>query len=302
MVFSENVWLDEAFSASVIRCGFKEMASRTFADTLPPFYNFSAWLFTRIFGYSTVSLKIFSVIPMLLLMLVSAFFLTKASSVRTSCIYMVLVTGMPHFLEHGVEIRMYSWAVFFASAAAVFALCVTKRIRYAGFGLMACTVFGSYTHQYALIAEAFIWLMLLVIFCRTGEIRAWFRMAAVCVILYVPCAILTLYQMKAATAYFSASPATLGSLMASIRYPYVTNVTVLSALLMSAVLLLFLYACVRKEITAAYYMLVYVLATGISFGIMWSTGSTFFTSRYLMPSIGVLWLGVSMVMDRVFTE
>ena len=64
---------------------------------------------------------------------------------------MALITGMPHFLEHGVEIRMYSWAVFFASSAAIFALCVTRKIRYAGIGLTACTVLGAYTHQYALI-------------------------------------------------------------------------------------------------------------------------------------------------------
>ena len=42
-----------------------------------------------------------------------------------------------------------------ASSAAIFALCVTRKIRYAGIGLTACTVLGAYTHQYALIAEAY---------------------------------------------------------------------------------------------------------------------------------------------------
>ena len=212
LVFNDNIWLDEAFSASIIRCGYKEMLSRTFADTLPPFYNLSAWLFTHIFGFSTIGLKIFSVLPVFLLMLVSAHFLTRVSSVRASCIYMALITGMPHFLEHGVEIRMYSWAVFFASSAAIFALCVTRKIRYAGIGLTACTVLGAYTHQYALIAEVFIWLMLLIVMYRNKEISAWLKMSAVCIILYIPCAVLTLHQMKAASSYFSAAPATLGSL------------------------------------------------------------------------------------------
>ena len=302
LVFNDNIWLDEAFSASIIRCGYKEMLSRTFADTLPPFYNLSAWLFTHIFGFSTIGLKIFSVLPVFLLMLVSARFLTRVSSVRASCIYMALVTGMPHFLEHGVEIRMYSWAVFFASSAAIFALCVTRKIRYAGIGLTACTVLGAYTHQYALIAEAFIWLMLLAVMYRNKEISAWLKMSAVCIILYIPCAVLTLHQMKAASSYFSAAPATLGSLFASLRYPYVTNITVLSAILMLSVLSLLIYSCKRRDASSAYYMLIYVFVTFMSFGIMWSTGSTFFTSRYLMPSIGILWLGVSVSLEKVITE
>ena len=50
LVFNNNLWLDEAFSAAIIRCGFKEMMIRTANDTLPPFYNLAAWCFTRVFG------------------------------------------------------------------------------------------------------------------------------------------------------------------------------------------------------------------------------------------------------------
>ncbi|MBQ9606830.1 MAG: hypothetical protein IJV16_06605 [Lachnospiraceae bacterium] len=302
LVFNNNVWLDEAFSASIIRCDFGEMISRTFADTLPPFYNFSAWLFTHIFGFSTVTLKIFSVIPMLLLMLVSARFLPEVSSVQTACIYIVLMTAMPHLLEHGVEIRMYSWAVFFASATAVFAVCVIKELPHTKPWLILVTVLGAYTHQYALIAEAFVWLMLLVIFLWKKNVTGWLKMALICIVLYIPCAILTVRQMKAATTYFSASPATFDSLMASIRYPFVTNITVLSAILMISTVSLFVYACIRKEFISAYYISIYVLAAILSFCLMWITDSTFFTSRYLMPSIGILWLGLALALDEVFSE
>ena len=83
LVFNDNIWLDEAFSASIIRCGYKEMLSRTIADTLPPFYNLSAWLFTHIFGFSTIGLKIFSVLPVFLLMLVSASVAASAEDTST---------------------------------------------------------------------------------------------------------------------------------------------------------------------------------------------------------------------------
>ena len=302
LVFNNNVWLDEAFSASIIRCDFVEMAARTFADTLPPFYNFSAWLFTHIFGFSTVSLKIFSVMPMTLLMLISAHFIPKFSSVRAACIYIALLTAMPHFLEYGVEIRMYSQAICFASATAIFALCLLHDIPHSALWLIITTVLGAYTHQYALIAEAFVWLMLLFVYIRNKSFSGWLRYAVICIVCYIPCAVLTIYQMKSAVPYFSASPATLSNMMSSMRYPFVTHITILSALLMAFALILLLYACTKGKLAYAYYILVYVLVTMLSFGLMSATGSTFFSSRYLLPAIGILWLGTALSLDSMLSE
>lgn len=302
LIFNENVWMDEAFSASIIRCGFGEMIKRTIADTLPPFYNVSAWLFTNIFGFSTITLKIFSIIPMTLLMIVSAHFVPKIASIRASCLYIVLITAMPHFLEHGVEIRMYSWAVFFASATAVFALCYIRSIPHSAICLMISTVLGAYTHQYALIAEAFVWLMLLVVSIRERSVKIWCKYAVICVVCYVPCAVLTVIQMKAATAYFSASPATWSNLFSSIRYPFVTNITIISAMLLIFTMLLLWYAETKKEYSFGYCFMIFVFVTVLSFGIMFATGSTFFSSRYLMPAIGVLWLGAALALDGLTSE
>ncbi len=302
LVFNNNIWLDEAFSASIIRCGFDEMISRTFTDTLPPFYNMSAWLFTHVVGFSTVKLKIYSVIPMALLMLTAAYYIPKAISIRASCLYMIMLTVMPHFLEHGVEIRMYSWAVLFCSATAIFAVCVIKAVPHTEAGLIACTVLGAYTHQYALIAEAFVWLMLLVFFIKTHSLKKWLVWSSICITAYIPCAVLTFFQMKTATTYFSAGPADLNSLLSSIRYPFVTNITLLSALLMISVILLFIYSCIRKSYISSFFIIVYILVVFLSFAIMKITGSTFFTSRYLMPAFGLLWLGAAISLDRLLSE
>ncbi len=302
LVFNENVWLDEAFSASIIRCGFRDMLIKTFSDTLPPFYNISAWAFTHIFGFSTVILKVYSVIPMLLLMTVSAYFIPKIASVRSSCLFIVMITVMPHFLEHGVEIRMYSWAVLFAASTAIFAICYLQGESRTGRWLVVCTVLGAYTHQYALIAEAFVWIMLLFGSIRRHTVKEWGKMAAVCIICYIPCAILTVYQLKAATAYFSAEPVSFGSFLSSVRYPFVTNFTILSATLMTFTFLLLCYSISKGKYMCAYLFLIYIFVTAISFAIMIATGSTFFSSRYLMPSIAMLWLGASLALDMLLTE
>ncbi len=293
LVFNNNLWLDEAFSASIIRCGFKEMMIRTANDTLPPFYNLSAWCFTRIFGYSSVTLKLFSVLPMVLLMLISSHFLTKGFSVCTSGVYIMLITAMPYMLEHGVEIRMYSWALFFASASAIFAVCMIKDMAHAEIWLIICTVLGAYTHQYTLITEVYVWLMLLVYCIRHKTVIRWIKYAVLCIVLYIPCAVLTLFQMSRAVTYFSATGASLGALLSSLRYPFVTHYTAVSAMLLFTAAALFAASVMMREYTAAFYMIIYVCIAVISFFIMAVTGSSFFSSRYLMPAIGIMWLGAA---------
>ena len=299
LVFNDNVWMDEAFSASIIRCDLAEMVSRTFADTLPPFYNFSAWIFTRIFGFSTVSLKIFSVIPVVLLMAVSSCVIPRIASVRSACFYIVLLTTMPHLLEYGVEIRMYSWALSFASLTAISALCLLQDAGHAKLWLVICTVAGAYTHQYALIAESFIWLMLLVIYIRRKSFLQWLIPAAICILCYIPCAVLTVYQMKAASSYFSASPPTLDNLLSVIRFPFVTNVTLLSALLLTGAVALFIYSCMKGEYINAYLMTIYVFIALLSFILMRLSGSSFFSARYLLPAIGLLHLGAALALGSL---
>ena len=299
LVFNNNLWLDEAFSASIIRCGFKEMLTRTANDTLPPFYNLAAWCFTRIFGYSSVTLKLFSVLPMVILMLIAAYCLTRCCSVFTACAYIMLITAMPYMLEHGVEIRMYSWALFFASASAIFAICMMKDMAHTEIWLIVCTVLGAYTHQYALITEVYIWLMLLVYCIKNRMVFRWLKYAALCIVLYIPCAVLTLFQMSRAVTYFSATAPSLKALLSSLRYPFVTHYTAVSALLLLSVAVLFAAAVLMREYTAAFYMIIYVCIAGMSYFVMAITDSSFFSSRYLMPAIGIMWLGAAVASGGV---
>ena len=302
LVFDHNVWLDEAFSASIIRCGFHDMLQRTFSDTLPPFYNVAAWCFTRLFGYSTLSLKLFSVIPMAALMLMAACLLTEKDDSASACVYIALATFMPHILNHGVEIRMYSWALFFAAASAICFYCIIKARPRFMIPLVVFTVLGAYTHQFALMAEALVWLMLLVFCIKEKKLPLWWGGALSCFLLYIPCALLTLRQMKKASSYFEASGGGLSGLLSALRYPFVTDITPISALLALAVTALFVYAFIRKDFLSLCFMGIYAIISFISYGIMALTGSTFFSARYLMPAIGILWLGAALAVGPLMKK
>ena len=163
LIFNNNLWMDEAFTACLVRGSFREMLDRSFSDTLPPLYNLTAWCMTQVFGYNSVILKLTSVLPMVLLMFFSAFKLPSLFRESTASLFILCLITAPHMVHYGVEIRMYSMAMAFATIAAIFACeCTVKT----GFGpwlqFSVFTALAGYTHHFGLIADAFVWLALFI--------------------------------------------------------------------------------------------------------------------------------------------
>lgn len=302
LIFNNNLWMDEAFTAGIVRCGFSEMLARSFGDTLPPLYNIAAWCMTRLFGYSSVILKLTSVLPMIALMFFSASCLTKSHGSRVSCLYILSLLCAPHIVHFSVEIRMYSMALSFASFAAWFALSlssVPKRSHWAGLSLF--TVLSGFAHHYGIFASAFLWLMLLIHFLAKDrrQLKAFAFYAGLTALLYLPCLILAINQLRRASSYFSAAGGTLSSLLSDLRYPFVTNVTAVSAMLLLLFGLAFLSG-LRKPVS---FQPLFLMASPFamllfSYLIMAMTGSSFFSARYLVPGLGILWLGFSILSDK----
>lgn len=308
LIFNNNLWVDEAFSACIIRGSFMQMLKGTFSDTLPPFYNIFTWLLTALFGYSPYVMKFSSALPMLLIMLwLSPFRIAGLYGDRTAAVFTIGVICAPHLLHYGVEIRPYSWGLFFASAAGVFAL----EILSSGFiglkkyytGFIIFSLLSGYTHQYALIPCIFLWFFLLISALNSGEdkkraLRAWGISLIIFILLYIPMLILTFFQLKKASGYFSMEPLSLRSFMSDLRFPYVTNITPVSFLLLAAALALFIlclistFKNIRFAIPAILILIPYFT---LIFGYICSfiSDGSIFTSRYLIPSLGLFWLGLS---------
>ena len=121
LVWNNNVWMDEAFTASLVHTDFAHVISRSMADTLPPLYNIILKIMTSVFGYKLYVMKLTSVIPMVLTIYIGATAVRRRFGFLTSLLFMMFVTFMPLMLYYGVEIRMYSLGFFFATASGVYA-------------------------------------------------------------------------------------------------------------------------------------------------------------------------------------
>ena len=121
LVFNNNVWLDEAFTASLVRTDMAGVLERSMADTLPPLYNILLKISTDIFGYKVPVMKLTSVVPMIITMILSATVVRKRHGFLTSCLFTIALFTMPNLLFFGVEIRMYSLGFLFATASGIYA-------------------------------------------------------------------------------------------------------------------------------------------------------------------------------------
>ena len=85
LTFNNNVWLDEAFTASLVDTDMAGVIKRSMADTLPPLYNIILKLSTDIFGYRIPVMKITSAVPMILTMLLGATTVRKRFGYLSGC-------------------------------------------------------------------------------------------------------------------------------------------------------------------------------------------------------------------------
>jgi len=244
LVFNENVWLDEAFTASLVRTDMAGVLQRSMADTLPPLYNILLKLSTDIFGYTVPVMKMTSVVPMIITMLLSATVVRKRHGFKTSVLFTIALFTMPNLLFYGVEIRMYSLGFLFATASGIYSYEFIEDYNKKNLIIFTIvSVLAGYSHHFAFVSVGFIYLFMLIYYLILDRknIKRWFICLALTFVLYFPCLVVTLKQFKSVSGYFSMPDVTPVVFIKYMRYPYTVGNTVLSIILLISVLALVIY-------------------------------------------------------------
>ena len=298
LIFNQNVWLDEAFTASLVRTDMAGVLERSMNDTLPPLYNIILKLMTDLFGYQVPIMKLTSVIPMILTMLLGATTIRKRFGPLTSYLFILAITVMPNMLFYGVEIRMYSLGFFFATASGIYAyeaVCDSNKKNWILFTVFS--VLSGYSHHFAFVTVGFVYLFLLLyyFFFEKEHIRRWFLCLLATFVLYFPCLLVTLKQFGKVSGYFSMPEVTLSVFIKYMRYPYTVGMIFVSIALVLLMLLLLLKFLWNKNKNRADYfaLLCFLIYYGVLvFGTIISKLMTanIFVDRYLFFAIGLIWL------------
>lgn len=191
LCFNNNIWTDEAFTIDLLRnsTNMKEAVHGTVIDVHPPLYYIICRLVTNVFGIKLFVLKVVSIVPMVLAMLSGAWFLEKCSGGRSAVLYVLMLGVMPCCMEYAVQVRMYSWALLFVTLCGIGAYEAYYRNRPVWWGLTVASGIGAaYTHYFALVAVAWIYgiLFLLFVWKDRKRLGVWLACVALSVIGYAP--------------------------------------------------------------------------------------------------------------------
>ena len=123
--FGPDIWYDEVFSVNFIQYSYKEIAVLTGKDVHPPLYYWYLKLFHDIGktlvpeASSIVLCKLASMLPFVGILVYTLTTVRKNFGLHIAGLFWFLVMTMPQISNYTVEIRMYSLALFFITAAFV---------------------------------------------------------------------------------------------------------------------------------------------------------------------------------------
>lgn len=289
LCFSSDIWYDELFTVGMIEHSYGDLIAFTARDVHPPLYYCIVKFFVdlcKLISSQTnpvVIAKIVSVLPYFILLGYSVTFIRKRFSILTSGLFLFCVIAMPQLGSYTVEVRMYSWALLFVTAALLHAYgiiacydvsgeaaempeqngdCVNSRDidaenrkirRIHATALIFYGLAAAYTQYFACVAVIMVYFYVLVGFMikDRDRIKEWMLWVAVSVVGYVPWLYVLFRQITAVNENYWILPLTWRSLGGCVKFimkPAFTNEvlnTVLAVLLFAVYVFVFVCTVIK---------------------------------------------------------
>jgi uncharacterized membrane protein len=188
--FHDSIWYDESCSAAMIRHPLFEIWQITaISDANPPLYYLMLKVVTLIFGPSLLVLRLFSTLGALFILYLGIWPVRRLFDRFTSYLFCLFVICAPVMIYAAMEIRMYSWAMFFVTGSALSAHSVLEGGDTRDWlKLTLFSIAAAYTHYYALLGIGFLYLFILVFMLMTKRegLQRYFWSLIAGIVAYIP--------------------------------------------------------------------------------------------------------------------
>lgn len=300
LIFNENVWTDEAYSIRLIRKNtLMQIIAATADDVHPPLYYLMLKVFISIFGDSMITYKLFSIVPLVLCYVLAGTRIKRYWGNNTAILFIFFINAVPCLLEYVVQIRMYSWAMFWVTWAAVSAFGVYKERGISDHIQLIIAALGAcYTHNYAMLSCVCIYAFLAIFMIKSP--RQWLISGIVVALFYSPWLFILYQQTTNRIGNYWIEPVTVRTVISYVEYLFGSDIPY-SPWMLVILCLMALIQCLKnikmdrvKALSAICMFTVPVVIALI--GIIVSIVVTpFFIARYLVPCVGllVLFLAIS---------
>ena len=189
LCFNNNIWTDEGFTIELLKEDFAGIIRGTASDVHPPLYYLIAKCATLVFGDGLFLLKLVSILPMVLCMTVGAGIVWKRFGLREAVLFSVFLGVIPCTMEYAVQVRMYSWAIFFVTFMALWAYeaYLEGKWRYYA-GIILASAAAAYTHYFAFVSVILVYgfLFLALAAAERRELGKWLLSVGASLLLYAP--------------------------------------------------------------------------------------------------------------------
>ena len=119
--FHSNMWFDESYSIAIAKHSFKEIWQIGSHDVHPVLYYIMIRIVMLITNNSIVCVRLFSCVPLILMSILGYSFIRKEFGNKAGLIFTFFSLFFPTVLTYAGEIRMYTWAMLFATMMFVYA-------------------------------------------------------------------------------------------------------------------------------------------------------------------------------------
>ena len=299
--------IDEYWTYSLVNLPFMQGMTVVIHDVHPPLYYLILYLFTP-FGLNNLYLlKVLSIVPYILIMIVSATKIRKDYGWLTAGLFVFCLGVMSDFYVEFLTIRMYSWGLFFVLMAFIYYREVITRWDTKSWILLtAFSLLSAYTHYFFAITCGLIYLLILVEILRhhKDKLTQFAKSLLLLLAIYAPWAVILVQQIKAQSGgsreAFQLSYAIHYLLSFAIKSEDFRFEMVIYKIVALAFLIFILVLIYKKKdrFAATGIFLMYAsIVVGI-IALMFSFNNIM-RMRYFVPVFGIFWLSASIVIGKI---
>ena len=340
LCFADGIWYDELFTMGLTGKSFRELTALTARDVHPPFYYYYVksviWLCLAVFpGTDAVIVgKLCSVLPLLGLAVYAVTKVRKHFGWLCAGLFLFCVIAMPNLPQYTVEIRMYTLAMFLVAASFLHGYEILSHFTKSNgnstkdgflqpgkkgwgdwFFLGAYGIMAAYTHYFAAVAVAMVYLFLLIFIIRKGNIirkngiKKWLLCVFCSILAYLPWMFVVVRQMAQVKENYWILPLTWRTFGSCVKFlmkpPFGSSTFQVAAAVMLFVIyvgLMFHILWKNRHNEEAVFMI--VAGTGVLAGVvLFGFAASFllrpvFIVRYMLPAAGCFWLSFAFLVSK----
>ena len=168
---------DESYTMALIRYSFVDIWRITSLDVHPPLYYFMLKSFTFIFGETQLAARVFSWLAVVGIFLLGLFPIRRFWGDGVCLCFILLMSILPVIQFLVVDIRMYSWVMFFITAASLSAYSIFIKPKISVYVILVFTTLcASYIQYYGFVGSMVIFFLLFIALFLSNQRHSWTRL------------------------------------------------------------------------------------------------------------------------------